>query len=73
MIDGLEKYLVLRAKNWENTSRKKAGLEEGFLRKLRPTLGCRATEEGRNFLWLMLQFQDDTDNFILQLDSASPQ
>ncbi|GFU62459.1 uncharacterized protein TNCV_2203951 [Trichonephila clavipes] len=43
-IDGLEKYfLVLRARNWQE----EGWPGKGFLRRPRPTLGCRATEEGR--------------------------
>ncbi|GFW53730.1 hypothetical protein TNCV_3938241 [Trichonephila clavipes] len=43
-IDGREKYLlVLKTKNWQE----KIWHGKGFLRRPKPTLGCRTTEEGR--------------------------
>ncbi|GFV67619.1 hypothetical protein TNCV_4622991 [Trichonephila clavipes] len=50
LIDGMEKnLLVLRIKNWRtHTNQQEEGWPgKGFLRRARPTLGCRATEEGR--------------------------
>ncbi|GFU58238.1 hypothetical protein TNCV_2886261 [Trichonephila clavipes] len=46
--DDLEKdFLVLRTKNWRTLAgRRLACVKKGFLRRPRPTLGYRATEEG---------------------------
>ncbi|GFT91462.1 uncharacterized protein TNCV_4286131 [Trichonephila clavipes] len=47
-IDGLEKnLLVLRTRNWRTLAGRRLAYRKGFLRRPRPTLGCRATEEGR--------------------------
>ncbi|GFT58991.1 hypothetical protein TNCV_186011 [Trichonephila clavipes] len=47
-IDGLEKdLLVLRIKNWRTLAGRRLAYRNSFLRRPRPTLGCRATEEGR--------------------------
>ncbi|GFX93781.1 hypothetical protein TNCV_1589571 [Trichonephila clavipes] len=47
-IDGLEKdLLVLRTNNWRTLAGRNGN---GFLRRPRPTLGCRDTEEGRRLL-----------------------
>ncbi|GFT60661.1 hypothetical protein TNCV_3583811 [Trichonephila clavipes] len=51
-IDGLQKdLLVLRTKNWRTLAEEEDGLGKGFLRKPRPTLGCRAAEERRKELF----------------------
>ncbi|GFX97648.1 hypothetical protein TNCV_2842081 [Trichonephila clavipes] len=46
-INDLERgLLVLRTNNWKN-NQEEGWPGKGFLRRLRSTLGCRATEEGR--------------------------
>ncbi|GFW67939.1 uncharacterized protein TNCV_3872681 [Trichonephila clavipes] len=45
-IDGLEKDLVLRTKNCRTLAGRWLAWKR-LLRRLRPTLGCRVTEEGR--------------------------
>ncbi|GFY34258.1 uncharacterized protein TNCV_2505611 [Trichonephila clavipes] len=47
-IDGLEKdLLVLKTKNWRTLAGRRLTRGKCFLRRPRPTLGCRAIEEGR--------------------------
>ncbi|GFT24281.1 hypothetical protein TNCV_2065001 [Trichonephila clavipes] len=47
-MDGLVKeLLVLRTENWRTLAEKRLAFGKGFLRRPRPTLGCRATEDGR--------------------------
>ncbi|GFT12574.1 uncharacterized protein TNCV_5093691 [Trichonephila clavipes] len=47
-IDRLKKkdFLVLRTKNWRTLAGRRLAWK-GFLIRLRPIMGCRATEEGR--------------------------
>ncbi|GFU62579.1 hypothetical protein TNCV_1314131 [Trichonephila clavipes] len=49
-IDGLEKdLLVLRTRSWRAMAvRRLAG--KGFLRRQKPTLGCCASEDGRDLI-----------------------
>ncbi|GFT12886.1 uncharacterized protein TNCV_5095901 [Trichonephila clavipes] len=47
-IDGLEKdVLALRTKNLRRLAGRRLASGKDFLRRPKPTLGCRATEEGR--------------------------
>ncbi|GFU88745.1 uncharacterized protein TNCV_4444221 [Trichonephila clavipes] len=46
-IDGLEKdIIVLRNKNWRTLEGRRLACGKGFLRRPKPTLSCRVTEEG---------------------------
>ncbi|GFU55723.1 uncharacterized protein TNCV_1488351 [Trichonephila clavipes] len=55
LIDGLEKTsLFLRTKKWRTLTGKRMVRKKASLRRPRPTLGCRATEEGRKKRTLFL-------------------